>query len=102
MPNIYKEIKNLFEASDEAIEIYKYLKCTMSSGLGDTLYIYETTREAEKEFWEYVTRYRGVTYNTEKRTIYFPEDEMIYFKSINECKRKLDGYKFKKIKFKGE
>ena len=102
MQNIYEEVKNLFKTSEAAVEIYKYLKSTMKYGAGDVLYIYETTREAEKEFWEYVSRYRGVTYNTEKRRIYFPGDEIIYFKSINECKMKLDGYKFREIQFRGE
>lgn len=102
MKNIYEEVRSLFKVSDAAIDIYKYLKSTMLYGKGDILYIYESTREAEKEFWEYVARYRGVTYNTEKRKIYFPGDETIYFKSINECRRKLDGYRFKEIQFRGE
>lgn len=102
MSNLYEEVKNLFKASNEAIEIYKYLKCTIKYGKGDVLYIYETTKEAEKEFWEDVSRYRGVTYNTEKRRIYFSGYTTIYYKSINECKKKLDGYKFKEIQFRGE
>lgn len=102
MQNIYEEVKNLFKTSEVAVEIYKYLKSTMIYGTGDILYIYETTKEEEREFWEDVSRYRGVTYNTEKRRIYFPGYATIYYKSINECKMKLDGYKFKEIQFRGE
>lgn len=107
MPNLYKEVKNLFETSNEAIEMYmKFKSCTREYS-EDRLFIYETTREAEKEFWKYITRCRGVTYNTDRRRIFFPgnkkeKDETIYFKSINECKRELDGYRFKEIQFRGE
>lgn len=102
MPNIYQEVKGLFKISDKSFDVYYYLKHTMLYGSGDILFVYETTREAEKEFWEYVARYRGVIYNTERRKIVFPGDENIYFKSINECKKKLEGYRFKEIQFRGD
>lgn len=102
MTNLYEEVKNLFQVSEEANEIYNGLKNTTIYGTGDILYIYRTNREAEKEFWEYVARYRGVTYNKERRKIYFPENETIYFKAINECKNKIDGYRLKEIQFREE
>lgn len=105
MPNIYEEVKNLFNTSDEAVEIYNFLKCKTISKYGDILYIYKTIKEAEKEFWKYVSRYRGVTYNTEQRRIYFPkENTKIYFKAIDECRnhKRLAGYIFKEVHFEGE
>lgn len=105
MPDIYEEVKNLFNTSTEAMEVYKFLKCKTMSKYGDILYIYRTIKEAEKEFWEYIARYRGITYNTEKRKIYFPEENVtIYFKSIDESKNKrnLTGCSFKEIHFEGE
>lgn len=74
MPDIYEETKNLFKTSQEAFEIYNLLKCKLMSKYGDILYIYKNIREAEKAFWKYVSIYRGVTYNTEQRKIYFPEE----------------------------
>lgn len=88
-----------YKTKERAKEILQEIEKTYSR---DILYIYETTKEAEREFWEDVSRYRGVTYNTEKRRIYFPGYATIYYKSINECKMKLDGYKFKEIQFRGE
>lgn len=49
MQNIYEEVKNLFKTSEVAVEIYKYLKSTMIYGTGDILYIYETTKEADRK-----------------------------------------------------
>ncbi len=105
MPDIYEETKNLFKTSQEAFEIYNLLKCKLMSKYGDILYIYKNIREAEKAFWKYVSIYRGVTYNTEQRKIYFPEENTkIYFKAIDECKnhKRLAGYIFKEVHFEGE
>lgn len=100
MPDIYEETKNLFNTSQEAFEIYNLLKCKLMSKCGDILYIYKNIEEAEKAFWEYIARYGGITYNTEKRKVYFPGGETIYFKTMDECKsNSLRGYRFKEIQF---
>lgn len=110
MLNIYETARKIFNIQDEefyeATEICKNLKSMMLYNSGGILFVYRNTKEAEMGFWKYVTKYseeyRGLTYNTEKRRIYLPEDETIYFKSIYECKKKLDGYRFKEILFKGD
>lgn len=110
MSNIYEIAKKIFNIPNEefyeAAEICKNLKSMMLYNSGDILFVYRNSKEAEKEFWEYVSKYneiyRGLTFDQKRRTINLPEDETIYFKSIYECKNKLDGYRFKKIQFRGE
>ncbi len=100
--NLYEEVRNLLQASEESIEMYNTLKRTMIYGGGDILYIYRTNQEARKEFRSYVARHRNITYNTARRKVVLPEGKIIYFKSIDECNDKLIGYKLKEIKFMEE
>lgn len=106
MKNLYEKVKCLFEAEndEEAVKLYCELNYTTQHKTGDVLYIYKTVKEAEKDFWEHIRMFSRITYNTEKRKIYFnsnPEVK-IYFKSINECQNKLEGHRFKEIQFRGE
>ncbi len=99
MENLYDEVRDLFKKSEKAEEICNCLKYTMQHKTGDILYIYRTNREAIVQFWKYVARCRGVRYNAETRKIRFQNNEIICFKSINECKNKLEGCRFKEIRF---
>lgn len=98
--SLYRQVMNLFYTSEEAKKIYMTLKYCMQSGTGDELYIFENKKEAEEQFWKDVANTRGITYNTERLCInFYKEDYRVFYKEINQLKRELDGYRFKKIKF---
>lgn len=98
--NLFNQVKNLFCASDEAIHIYMTLKNCMLSKTGDELYIFESKEDAERQFWKAIANTREITYNTEKLYLnFYKENYRVYYKTINELKRTLDGYRFKRIDF---
>ena len=98
--NLFKQVKNLFNTSDEAIHIYMTLKNCMLSKTGDELNIFESKEDAEKQFWKDVVNTKEITYNTEKLYLnFYKENYRVHYKTINELKRTLDGYRFKRIDF---
>ena len=98
--SLFKQVKNLFYASDEAIHIYWTLKNCMLSKTGDILYIFENKEDAKEQFWKDVLNTRGITYNTENSYInFYKENYRVYYKTMNDLKRTLDGYRFKRIDF---
>lgn len=96
--SLYKQVKNLFEVSREATELYNRLNYCTQLREGDILYVFESKKEAEESFWKTISSERGISYNTERLRIDF-YDYKEYYKTIDECKRELDGYRFKKIIF---
>lgn len=105
MTDIYEETKNLFKTSQEAFEIYNFLKCKTLSKYGDILYIYKAIKRSGKRILKYVSRYRGVTIQHRTTKNLFPEENTkIYFKAIDECRnhKRLAGYIFKEVHFEGE
>ena len=96
--NLYNYVKNLFQPPKEAIKIYQILKNRMLYETGDVLYIFKNKKEAKEMFWRTVATTPGITYNTEKLKIDF-YSYAEYYKSIKQCEKILDGYRFKEIEF---
>lgn len=75
MSNIYEIAKKIFNIPNEelyeAVEVCKNLRSMMLYNSGDTLLVYGNTKEAEKEFWKYVSEYnkiyRGLIFDQKKK-----------------------------------
>ena len=67
---------------------------------GDYLYIFESKKEAEERYYYEIANTEHLSYNPSKLHITLDENNTrIYFKTIEECKRELDGYRFKQTVF---
>lgn len=101
--NLYNQVKILFEISDIAMSLYTALKYTMLFKKSkDELYIYNSIHELELDFEDIVRKYHESTLQISRnnKSIYLKNGTTIYFKTINECLRELDGYRFGKVKFR--
>lgn len=101
--NLYNQVKILFEISDIAMNLYTALKYTMKYGKSkDELYVYNTIHELELDFEDIANKYHESTLQISRnnKLIYLKNGTTIYLKTINDCTRGLDGYRFKKVKFR--
>lgn len=101
--NLYNQVKMLFEISNIAMDLYSVLQYTLKCRRSkDELYIYNTIHELELDFEDIVNKYHESTLQISRnnKLIYLKNGTTIYFKTINECTRGLDGYRFGKVKFR--
>lgn len=101
--NLYNQVKTMFEISDIAMNVFKNLKYSIiHSNNSDELYIYNTINELELDYRDMLYKYSESINksNRKNKIIYLKNGTKVYLKTINECIRELDGYRFKKVKFR--
>ena len=96
--SLYKQVKNLFQTSEEAREAYLALEYCTQHKAGDVLYIFTNRKEAKEAFSKAIALTQEITYDKQRLIINF-DNYKVYYKTINELKNKLEGYRFKEIKF---
>lgn len=101
--NLYNEVKTMFEISDVAMKLFEELKFTRKYvSSTDELYIYNNINTLELDYREMIHKHPElINYSDRKRKIiYFKNGIKVYLKTIYECTRGLDGYRFGKVKFR--
>ena len=102
----YENLKQLFEINNkvnpETIEMFKILEATVNQKGNDILFLYSTSKEADKDFKEIIINMSNQIeeVDKQKRIFKFKGRKTRYLLwSISQLK-KVDGYMFKEIKFK--
>ena len=97
---LFNQVQELFRISDDAFEIYYYLKNTNLTKGGDILNIYSTNQELRKGFYHRLENITGFKYDVKKKIIHCA-DCNIYFKTIEELTKfkNFDGLRFRRINF---
>ncbi len=100
--NLYDQVKMLFKISNIAMALYNELKYTMKFDSKNVLYIYNSMYILELDFKDIVKKYHKSILRIDRKNkiIYLKKGQKIYLKTINECIRGLDGYRFCEINFK--
>lgn len=108
MKKIYDEVRELFKISDKAFEIYKQLKYTLLFSNANViedkniLIIYRDRQELRYGFEKMIKalELHPTNYDFEKFNIKMIDGTTYFFRTIEECNKRICGNKFNKIYFK--
>ena len=98
---LFYEVKNLFNTSKEALDIYRDIKCRQRTGDRNILYICNTRQEAERTFRKMINKSGiDIYYKVDKLEVIIKE-KTIRFTDITEFSKHTDGRRYEIVRFLG-